>query len=415
MFLPKGSRIVVLDDKEAEAAPLLMALSKQGFSASYFSGKDEQLPAAPFEDVRIVFLDLKLTEGVNRDAASIASNAVTILSKLVAKNARYILVVWTTTTESAGPLESYLEAAEIKPLVPVIDLDKVECLTDENPVKMIEDKIKAKLQDERPMFGYFLAWENIVSEAAADVVNEFTALSDAKDPKLSHTLFKLAQAHAGKKLVDDVNEITKAALRAFGGVLAERIDTKVGAADFSTMEKPKAATSGVAGVETAMNAKLNIVTSHLSDLPVPGNVYPITLSEVDFIALLQKEYTDADEAKIKAALADGLRPVFLEVTPVCDYAQNKFLFHRVIHGILCPQSLKTKTPGEILYVPPFAFDFDGKPKRLILNKLRFVTMEASGFAGLTPIFRIGSDWLFDIQHKIAGHVSRPGMTSLSAE
>lgn len=94
---------MIIDDQITEARPLINLLSSKGVSTIYYSGRPEEFPETPFEDVRLVFCDLRLTTAL--DVKSVVSNIVAILRAVVApENGPYILLVWSTCEDD------YLEA-----------------------------------------------------------------------------------------------------------------------------------------------------------------------------------------------------------------------------------------------------------------------------------------------------------------
>ena len=77
MVYPKCGKVLVIDDQITEARPLINLLSLKGIPTLYYSGKTEEFPESPFDDVRLVFCDLRLTTAL--DVKSVVSNIVAIL------------------------------------------------------------------------------------------------------------------------------------------------------------------------------------------------------------------------------------------------------------------------------------------------------------------------------------------------
>ena len=57
------SRVIVVDDDPTEVEGLLRGLSSIRIGALYFNGDPEELPKAPIDGIRLVFLDLHLVAG----------------------------------------------------------------------------------------------------------------------------------------------------------------------------------------------------------------------------------------------------------------------------------------------------------------------------------------------------------------
>jgi len=83
---PENGSVVIVDDQIEEALPLMKVLAKTGISSKYFSGKAEELPGVPFDNVRIIFLDIELEgmHGVTEDKTKLSALA-NVISKIVTR------------------------------------------------------------------------------------------------------------------------------------------------------------------------------------------------------------------------------------------------------------------------------------------------------------------------------------------
>jgi len=417
MILPQSSRILIIDDDPKEMQPLLLALSRSECSSVYFSGRDDaELPAEPFRDVRIAFLDLHLSDAVTGPAAAISSFAIDKLARCVSAGSKYILVAWTKHADEITALKRDLVTARIPPIIPIIDLDKTACLSAGDPVKMIERKIRQKINSAPcDMFKFFLAWENMVAASGADVVNEFTELAGTDNLRLSDTLRRLAEANAGDmKTCNKVNDVAKNSLMALGGVLHGKLHDKILVQNFRGMKTPVITNppGGTKAATAEINRKLNIMKPMGAGV-VPGNVYLSKRGKKALKEIVCPIYTDNSSVG-DGAVASGLKAIFIEVSPVCDHAQGNVLHHRIVHGVMCPadsaDKFKNFSEDSFIYKSSFNFEHEGKIWKLFLNKRQFETRPA--IKNFKLLFRIGYDWLFEIQHKIAGHGARPGVTAL---
>ena len=128
MLFPRCGKVLVIDDQIEEAMPLLNLLGKKGVPTMYYSGNSLELPESPFDEIRLVFCDLKYN--VAPDAKSVASNVLSILKSLISeKNGPYILLVWSAHgTDYLEELQKTLESTEIKPEF-ILQLDKGDFFT----------------------------------------------------------------------------------------------------------------------------------------------------------------------------------------------------------------------------------------------------------------------------------------------
>ena len=123
MLFPRCGKVLVIDDQIEEAMPLLNILGKKGVPTMYYSGNLTELPESPFNEIRLVFCDLKYNAAP--DAKSVASNVLSILKSLISpKNGPYILLAWSAHgADYLEELQKTLEEAKIKPEF-ILQLDK---------------------------------------------------------------------------------------------------------------------------------------------------------------------------------------------------------------------------------------------------------------------------------------------------
>ena len=134
MLFPRCGKVLVIDDQIGEAMPLLNLLGKKGVPAMYYSGSLSELPESPFNEIRLVFCDLKFN--VAHEAKSVASNVFSILKSLISEeNGPYILLVWSAHgADYLNELQKTLETTKIKPEF-ILQLDKeyLHTLLDSKP------------------------------------------------------------------------------------------------------------------------------------------------------------------------------------------------------------------------------------------------------------------------------------------
>lgn len=428
MSLPVGGKIVVIDDEMEEAMPLIEALSRKGYSVNYFSGDDSKLPAEPSADVRVVFLDIELVGTKATDPKSMTSKAASVLERLVAKETKYILVAWTKHSDVIDSLTEYLKTANICPIIDVIDLDKSDCFTEDKhgkdfDVAFIERKIDEKLQD-LGMFKFFIIWENLVSKSSSKIFNDFTSLlpnGTSWDEEMSKIMYDLAKSYSGEQLVTtDLNAIAKSGLLTFNNIFTETLERAIKESDFSSSGLRNTGGGIAEEIKAEINSRL-LFFSTIGEVR-PGNIYRRNISKVDLSSAL-KEYVQ--QGKEGLFIAEGVIPILIEMSPACDYSQNKWETHRLLEGILCPvgssedvkkQLEKQAKTGDNLYPnkPPYLFfKWNGHIYRLVFNRRRLISLDIGKLEKLTPLFTINMSYLADIQHSIASHVSRPGTISLT--
>jgi hypothetical protein len=124
-------------------------------------------------------------------------------------------------------------------------------------------------------------------------------------------------------------------------------------------------------------------------------------------------------------------PILLEVSPSCDYSQNKWKLHRQIPGVLWPiEYISTKihskekeivNQADYIYKSP-TFLYCKKMYKMVFDLRDFSTSnfndiknykEKLSFRPLNPpLFRIRHNLLIEIQSQISKHINRPGFVYL---
>jgi rRNA processing protein Gar1 len=231
MNIPKNGRIVVIDDEyEKEALPLIEALSKNGVSAMYFTGNQEKLPPEPLSGVRIVFLDIVLAGTEGQDDKTKISTIIGVVSKIIGKdNKSYLIIAWTKHDELIKRLKNNLKE---NPPIFILNLKKSECKDSRGnyEISKIEKKLKKELK-KAGAFQLFIIWENLVHKSTGKIVNDFSSfypLDDKWDSNMCGVFQKLARAYAGKQLEDgDTDKLIKDALFTFNGTFLDTLENEI--------------------------------------------------------------------------------------------------------------------------------------------------------------------------------------------
>jgi len=407
MKLPRNGRIVVIDDKIEEALPLLSSLHLNGFPALYFNGEKKCLPRVPLNDIRVIFLDLEIiVEGyTGQDNRSKAATTAKILSSIINTSIPtiYLLVLWSThEKELIEDFWQYIKGDDYKCSFLSISLDKIKCSAEDYDATFIEAEIEDKLRS-NDGFRFLIRWENLIHESSNDVINEILSLcgeGGEPDKFLLEVFKKLAEAHAGKNLnMTDHEQIVQHAMLAFNGTFTDSLESNI-----SSVTDSGISFNTIAGIsDKSVIAKINskLLVDQNNNKVKPGCIY-INSEENDII-----DYFNSGKG------VNGIEKIFCEVSPTCDYAQRKWKYHRILYGIKVPveQTEKLKGKADYLYTTD-DFDIDGKMVKFVFDLRKLMSKNLGELDSLEPICTFRHDLLIDIQHKIAGHCSRPGMLSL---
>ncbi len=416
------TRIIILDDDAKEGAEIRDALAALKLSSLFIHADSRSaLPARPFPNARIVFLDLEFVPGGTDKSR--ASTALAYLNTVVREGGFYVLVVWSSHVGS--PLETEFSeqldtrAANIKPCIPPIFISKASCKHADNKFsgRKITSHIKQGFKSVKS-YELFINWENIVSNTVSDFLSNILNGEDQRE--LSRKIHALAEAYGGKKYKDNM---AKNALLTLDEALKGLLDSSIAQGDYT--EHNKRIHKLVSGLDKDKMAELNAkLLLNPDKMRGSGCVFKTTRKE-------SKRYTNP---MLKDWPEEGIG-VMIDVTPICDVAQNKNEFVYYVYGALVPEKTKCKRAGYI-YDFDHSFSYESKNWQLVINlkSLETVRKDAAttpvkvlqttgNVASLMPvarsidsdiniIFKLKDGVVVDFQHKIAHHNSRPGHTLL---
>lgn len=421
MILPTNGKVVVIDDAAEEGLALVRALSKNNISVKYFDGvSPDELPAAPLKDVRIVFLDIILgTEGQPRKTK--VSKAISVLRKVLdlSKPIPYILVTWTKDKTLIPQLMTKLESN--KPIV-VVDLEKYDCKNEdgEYDVNAIEIKLNAKCS-EFGSLAAFLLWENLASDCAGEIYNDFTTFYPADDKSwdsnLKGVIYGLTKAFVGKERIQDATMTDKEKLRnamlGVNGVFIDTLESTVQRDNLIEVGEIRATTIANE-IKSRINTKMHLYKHSEIALPQTGNLYILRKPAENIIKEIVTK-NGAVQGKIDEILKSKPKLVELDITPRCDYAQNKG-YVRLLSGIMLEGKFADK------YFKPNKFSYGDCPVMAIDGRDCYLLFDYRFFKSLTtdelkarkdkPKHRIRHELVVDIQASFSNHINRFGVTCI---
>jgi hypothetical protein len=330
-------RVVVVDDNYDEVKNLLSALWKKGIPYIYLNGQMEDIPAAPFSGVRLIFIDIIL----NMESPSDKNNAApiaNIIRKIVGGNpGPYSVVFWTKNDKLIGDVLRYLKSADISP-VGYIDLEKPTKLDDMPTIIDLMLKLEEKLSL-LESFNYILEWESLVEETMHKFsANLFSVVpSDGNingwSNRIQAILGTLALSYAESSgLENNENDIRNAFLLltdSFKDSLQQILKTKP--LDYTTKLSQES-------LSLEQIAKLNtsLFVDFQPDKKVSlGNVFIINQPDEHLKESLYKNIYPDNK------IQDGTLICGMIVTPLCDIAHSKYLHnqkncYRILYGLMIP-------------------------------------------------------------------------------
>lgn len=474
MLFPCSGKVLVIDDQIEEAMPLLKLLGKNGVPAMYYSGNSVELPETPFEEIRLIFCDLKFNAA--SDPKSVASNVISILRALVSeKNGPFILLVWSAHgNDYIEALREMLEKTAIKPefimqldkadffeskdncavfdslidRVSDLDLDiedekKVQTLIREHTISLktvthiakdnaleeISVKLTAELQKAN-LFHLFVLWENTIGSSAVQTVNNiYSAIPETipAEKRLRAMLFYLA-SHRLEKQVSESSEPTKfeAALDSLNEMFSYFYTENVRkiTLDQVTIDKIQ----DLKEIKELSPAKFNQwkMITFANKGKHPGNVYRDADKRFRYHGLINaNNHTNSDKYdSIVEELGKNTdaQYVLIDLSAECDIAQNKIFISRVVPGVMIPeedaktyitgQKLKSDDPDYIFKLYPV--EFQGKSWYIAFNVNQMFALEMDKLRDEDLLFALTSSYITNLKQKAAGCISKQGVEVFAA-
>jgi len=415
---PENGSVVIVDDQIDEALPLMKVLAKTGISFKYFNGKADELPDMPLDNVRIVFLDIELEgmEGVTEDKTKLSALA-NVISKIVSEKCRpYIIIAWTQYETLVKDLKNYLQKL---PPLRILAIDKSNCKKNESDEFDITE-VSKKLDEEikkAGSFKFFLKWQNISNRSSGKIINEISSIypfDDNWNNNTNNLLVKLAEAYAGKQV--DKDSVWKYAMLSFNSLFLDIIENEIFTDNFDAdkiMDLPQLQNLDDKNIVGEINKRLHI-SLESNDKPIPGNIY----SSIENICLGKEKLIesifngDISQFSEKENLIEISELIHLEVSPFCDYAQNKWKRNRILSGIKWPEKYENNLKKADYIYKTSLFRIDNNLYYFVFDIRLLSSIEIEKLNDVKSTMRIRKELLNDIQTKIAGHINRLGITSL---
>ena len=413
------AHIAILDDNREEGEGIKRALESVNIPSLFYDLNGiRRLRNPPSKNIRLVFLDLLFADSKSSEPAQNAANALSKLHRVVGAAAFYILVIWSshTTEEVATVFIKQLQRQDefAKPSK-VLTLEKTGFKSARGRFEL-SPMVAAinKLLDKAPLLRIFTEWErvatNTISYVAGDVVGQ-------KDhDSLSKTINSLSSAYAGKCRARDVPQN---ALMALNDIFRGQLSAETTSRGFG--ELYKRINSGLLSADES--AKLNATLMFTPDKHVgPGSLYVISLAgkrRSQYIATIVEQTADT-----LGAAYSKISPVSVDITPLCNAAQNSGKFRYFLEGLIHP-SRYTKQGGKkapITIKRGYCCQLGGEfwdSKREVVSRLSFnlklYHTKALPKSYKTLDMRLRDNLVVDLQHQVASYVSRPGHVLLAAE
>jgi len=449
--------VCVIDDERPDYEPILDALIQLGVGCVHVRGDSEgSLPPEPFKGLRIVFADLHLAGQTGIGAAAHAAN---VFRRVVSPLAGPLLVViW---SKYAGDREAYPDLPpEDQPTA--ADLFKKAVLEAEVGFRerliFVEmPKLKApdrpamdawietlKTDFQKALEGFeacevLWCWEALVRDAAVSVTEELTDLAVANSPldanQFASDLKLILRLLAKEQGGPDCTPAT--APRHLAAVLAQSVADTLDHSDgldALAHHGPWIADAAGLPLENIFAPRINSVLLTSAAIAggrafIPGMVYRVT-EPAKFKELfgelprdLQRAcYAKLDEGEIwsRDEWEQQTVPVFVEISPMCDFHQGTRRQALLIAGVIGPAAgrihARTGEGHQSLPTIFLRWPFDGFAEQDVFSVFcsRYkVTLQHRQEPGwFAPWFRLRELPTASLRNWHASHSSRVGYVSL---
>lgn len=445
-------RVLVIDDQEQEARPLLEALWSRGIPVVHSKGLPPIDAADKLSGVRLIFLDLHLqgTGGAHQNLTT----TLGLLDQIVDLSQPGIGVVyWTKTPEQRTQFEALIKErlTHFSPAY-LIPQDKIQFLTSgtgamEDLAASIESSLTAQVSH-----SFLCGWESSVLRGAIATSQSLFEANMAEEKRM-RVLATLARAAGGKSIESDrhavsllcetMHELLADAipprefvdtLEPFGAVLREAIKL-LRASPLSTDEcsrlnrllildpAPDEVLGDVPGALLYGHTTCPIGTRRaFSESAIRGELMEYFISQC---AGRAPEDCKAWKDELRKAAVDAIQ-VWANVTPPCDVAQQRqFLQYRYVGGVL----LRIPVPAFLLFradLPPEARTFakelpairlQAGPRGegtylLLLNARQLYGVDRTTARSQKPDLVLRSSVVNELLAWFASHAARPGIISV---
>ena len=176
-----------------------------------------------------------------------------------------------------------------------------------------------------------------------------------------------------------------------------------------------------ASVTPSINSKL-LIDTNAPDHVQPGNVYCKDVSAWKRRQTLLKNYYKDNPGKAIVINKQGqfllsnqeikkFKFIELEVTPVCDFAQDKWVKYRMLPGIMIPEKYdKERKDGDNFFATIPIVKINGENYKMIFDFRLLKSIDKSGHNLPKPSFRLRNELSASILSRLSSHASRIGIT-----
>ncbi|MBI1939058.1 MAG: hypothetical protein HYS25_13185 [Ignavibacteriales bacterium] len=425
MQLPFNGRIIIIDDNIEETKPLIEILSKKRIPFNYYSGTNQN----EFPDnntankLRVLFLDLNIFE-LNKDAKTVISSIHGILTSFIPDNpSPYLLIIWSKQDKE------YKHALEdhFKNIIPLKTPSEIIFLSKSKYFDYVDSKwvpqtdcinklttdLTLKL-DNISFLRNLIRWENIVHESTTKTINEISSFYPQNQDWNKNTLaiiYKLAKSIIGNDdiLSTENEQKFKKAFIHINSLLFDNVENFVSESGLGNT------TNIIDGrideeISIQINTKLHTNNKNfLIDSFEPGNLYLLPIIRNELNTIIRKKVF---KGKYDSLMSSFPWLVELDITPICDYSQDKE-YIRTILGLALSYEQRNicEKKGDYFYLTPtFKFNCQNRFFLFDFRQIKTTSKEEIKSRKIIPILKLRRELCSDIQARLSNQINRPGVS-----
>ena len=449
--------VVIIDDNANDLLGISKAFSSEGSSVICIKYDDasiiEKCKKAAETNFKIIVTDIQMLENNNVGDVDVEAQAkmiVSLFDKLLKQRRLYLLLVWTTKEEA---YDEFIEIINkrLKQLGKSLPLasfpiykNKCKDKNDEYCAEKILESVE-KFLDEHKQFAALVAWENNCSKAIVQTIEETYLLQDNVKNTLEALGTKVAGKHFKELKGSALNEALQYILRDKMGAIENACEYK------KFVEEAVNDVVKDENIDKSLMCKLNTLLhfdfshSFSNEHIAPGEFIKLSAEKVfNFCTMknfseFNREITNAEVQKrireiiytfykvdqdSKKNIKDHLQNYeigLIEISPGCDYANNKKTIQNFAVAISANQELKTNLLNSNSGI--FCLDYYSN------NECKFLAVNARMILGIKEdfllsvhssdvnfrLFRIRENMLIHIIRNISNFNSRVGTVSFDVK
>jgi len=446
-------KAVVFDDVEEEAKPIIDALNSERIPNIFINFEEDENEDKKIKNIRLVFADLIFGSSVSGDINMLVEPVKSaIINNISDNNGLFILIIWSKHSTHADALKARLkEASNLN--FEMVTLDKSEYmikngdkyeLKDANSFQLLKENISERVNS-LEYIRIFLEWERDARDSISKVLTTFIENVSERE-EVKNTISSAIKSTLGKNTDVTTEEKIKSFYRTLNTTLADSI---VNNSNPIEQHEEFLNTLDLKTIDDNMAAEINRKT--LFENPIDnelktGNIYSSEDfrgkfsddffndicgydDKIDNLFLYKKkeckkiieDVTQVNEENCKSKIYEYIYPILFEFTPFCDIATTKYDKSRLIFGYLINSKFTCiEKESDSFYITKFHFQYKDVARgldgnyRLALFIKNIFAVNPEKVKELTPMIRARKEFATDLQHSIANHISRIGISSLDS-